>query len=157
MPAPFFGKIKLFRAAEIQPSRPAAEAGEEEGRPPLLRRILREPWPLLVLTAAVVAVFLTRLPSKTTITLTAGEVAPADVVAPFDLTIEDREATAEKRAAAVAEVLPVYTFDANVFANTEDKIRAVFTEGRTWVARPPANPGPEATDTAIGYFPHGTS
>jgi putative nucleotidyltransferase with HDIG domain len=149
MPAPFFGKIKLFRAAEIQPSRPAAEAGEEEGRPPLLRRILREPWPLLVLTAAVVAVFLTRLPSKTTITLTAGEVAPADVVAPFDLTIEDREATAEKRAAAVAEVLPVYTFDANVFANTEDKIRAVFTEGRTWVARPPANPGPEALQTLL--------
>jgi putative nucleotidyltransferase with HDIG domain len=149
MPAPFFGKIKLFRAAEIQPNRPVPEASEDEGRPPLLRRILRGPWPLLVLTAVIVAVFLTRLPSRAKITLTAGEVAPADVVAPFDLTFEDHEATAAKKASAAAEVLPVYNFDANVFANTEDKVRAVFAEGRAWVTRPPENAKSEALQTLL--------
>ena len=69
--------------------------------------------------------------------LAPGEVAPADVVAPFDLTVEDGEETARKRAEAEAAVLPVYTYDANVFANTEDKIRALFAEGRAWTARFP--------------------
>jgi putative nucleotidyltransferase with HDIG domain len=149
MPASFFDKIKLFKAAEIQPSRPSAEAGEEESRQPLLRRMVREPWPLLVATAVIVAVFLTRLPSKATITLAPGAVAPADVVAPFDLTIEDPDATAEKKAAAAAEVLPVYIIDANVFANTEERIRALFAEGRAWVAHPPGNQKPEALRTLL--------
>ena len=139
MPVSFFDKIKLFKGAEIQPGRPAGEPGEEETRPTLLRRLLKDPWPLLLLTTVVVALFLTRLPSETVKALAPGEVAPADVVAPFDLTVEDGEETARKRAEAEAAVLPVYTYDANVFANTEDKIRALFAEGRAWTARFPEN------------------
>jgi putative nucleotidyltransferase with HDIG domain len=135
MPASFFDKIKLFRAAEIQPGRPAGEAPEDEPRPTLVKKILKEPWPLLVLSTAIIALFLTRLPSESLASLSQGEVAPADVVAPFDLTIEDAVATALKKGEAEAAILPVYTYDANVFANTEDKIRRLFAEGRDWTAR----------------------
>jgi putative nucleotidyltransferase with HDIG domain len=132
MQTSFFNRIKLFRAAEIQPKRPPAESPDDKPRPTLLWRIIAEPWPALALATAVIAIFLTRLPSESLMTLSLGDVAPADVVAPFDLTIEDAEATADKRAEAETEVLPVYTFDANVLANTDDKIRRLFAAGREW-------------------------
>ena len=149
MPASFFDKIKLFKAAEIQPGRPPAEPGEEEPHPGLGRRLLKDPWPLLVLTTIIVSLFLIRLPSERLSTLAQGEVAPADVVAPFDLTIEDDEATARKRASAEAAIIPAYTFDPNIFANTEDKIRRLFAEGRDWSARYPDNPDAEALRTML--------
>jgi putative nucleotidyltransferase with HDIG domain len=139
MPAPFFDKIRLFRSAEIQPKRPAAEPAEEEPPQSFLRRLVTGPWLLLVLAAVVVSIMLTRLPSERLATPSAGQIAQADIVAPFDLTMEDTGATAEKRAEAEAAVLPVYTFDPNVFANTEDKIRRLFAEGRAWVAKYPEN------------------
>lgn len=139
MAASFFDKIKLFKAAEIQPGRPAAEPAEDEPPQTFLRRLLADPWPLLVLTAVIMAILLTRLPSERLTTLNQGQVATADIVAPFDLTLEDTEATAAKRAGAETAVLPVYSFDANVFANTEDKIRRLFADGRDWVAKFPEN------------------
>jgi cyclic-di-AMP phosphodiesterase PgpH len=140
MPDSFFTKIKLFKAAEISPGRPAGpELPEDDPPRSFFRRLLRDPWPLLVLAAVVAAVMLTRLPSESLTTLSQGEIAPADVVAPFDLTMEDAEATAQRRAEAESAVLPVYSFDANTFANTEDKIRRLFAEGRDWVAKYPEN------------------
>ena len=140
MPTSFFDKIKLFKGAEIQPGRPpAAEPAEEEKAQPLGRRLVQGPWLVLALTTLLIALGLTKLPSKGLSTLTLGAVAPADVVAPFDLIIEDAETTAQKRDEAAAAVLPVYTHDANVFAITEDKIRALFAEGRAWTARYPEN------------------
>jgi cyclic-di-AMP phosphodiesterase PgpH len=139
MPASFFDKIKLFKAAEIQPGRPAAEPGPDEPKPPLLRRVLRDPWPLLALTTLSIALLLARLPTEKVTDLSLGAVAPADVVAPFDLTVEDQAATDRGKAEAEAAILPVYTFDANVAANTEDKIRALFAEGRAWTSRFPEN------------------
>ncbi|MGZ5479336.1 MAG: hypothetical protein ACXWGZ_07050, partial [Candidatus Aminicenantales bacterium] len=139
MPASFFDKIKLFKAAEILPGHTATEPPEEEPPQTFLRRLLKDPWPLLLMATVLVALLLTRLPSETLTNLVKGEVAPADIVAPFDLTIEDPEATAQGRAKAEAAILPVYTFDANVFANTEEKIRRLFAEGRNWTARFPDN------------------
>ncbi len=139
MPTSFFDKIKLFKGAEIQPGHPVVEPPEEETPPPFPRRLLKDPWPILVLTTIIVALFLARLPTQSLSTLTLGEVAQADVVAPFDLTIQDAEATALKKSEAEAGIVPVYTFDANVFANTEDKIRLLFAEGRDWTAKFPAN------------------
>lgn len=144
MPASFFDKIKLFKAAEILPGHTATEPPEEEPPQTFLRRLLKDPWPLLLLATVLVALLLTRLPSETLTNLVKGEVAPADIVAPFDLTIEDPEATAQGRAAAEAAILPVYAFDANVFANTEEKIRRLFAEGRNWTARFPDNHQSEA-------------
>ncbi|MGZ5498626.1 MAG: hypothetical protein ACXWHI_07875, partial [Candidatus Aminicenantales bacterium] len=137
MAASFFDKIKLFKAAEILPGHTATEPPEEEPPQTFLRRLLKDPWPLLLLTTVLVALLLTHLPSETLTNLVKGEIAPADVVAPFDLTIEDAEATALQRKNAEAAILPVYTYDANVFAITEEKIRRLFAEGRNWTARFP--------------------
>jgi hypothetical protein len=139
MPTSFFDKIKLFKGTEIQPGRPAAEPPEEETPLSLGQKLLKSPWPLIVLTSIIVAVFLTRLPSRSLSGLAKGAIAPADIVAPFDLVIEDREATDRQKDDAAAAVLPVYAFDANVFANTEEKIRLLFAQGRDWVAKYPAN------------------
>ena len=107
MPASFFDKIKLFKAAEIQPGHTAVEPPAEEPPQTPLRRLLKDPWPLLLLSTAFVALLLTNLPSEKLTSLDQGEVAPADVVAPFDLTIEDAEATVRERTAADAAILPV--------------------------------------------------
>ena len=144
MPASFFDRIKLFKAAEIQPGHTAVEPPAEVPPQTLLRRLLKDPWPLLLLSTALVALLLTNLPSENLTSLDQGEVAPADVVAPFDLTIEDAEATARERTAAEAAIIPVYTYDANVFANTEEKIRRLFAEGRDWTTKFPANHQSEA-------------
>ena len=139
MPPSFFDKIKLFKAAEILPGHTATEPPEEEPPQTFLRRLLKDPWPLLLMTTVLVALLLTNLPSENLTNLAQGEVAPTDIVAPFDLTIEDAGATARGRTEAEAAILPVYTFDANVFAVTEEKIRRLFAEGRNWTARFPEN------------------
>jgi len=144
MPVSFFNRIKLFRAAEIQPGRPPVEGAEEESSPTFLGRLLKSPWPILVAASIVIALFLIRLPSEGLMTLGLGEIAPADVAAPFDLTIADTEATAKKRSEAEAGILPVYIHDPNVYANTEEKIRLLFAEGRDWTAKNPADHQDEA-------------
>jgi len=139
MPDSFFNKIKLFRGTEIQPGRPPAEPGEEGKKLAPGPMLLRGPWLFLGLGVIIIAILLTSLPSRSLSTLALGSVAPADVVAPFDLIIEDTEATDLKKDEAAASVLPVYSFDANVFANTEDKVRRLFAEGREWTLLYPAN------------------
>ena len=148
MPDRFFDRIKLFKGAEIQPVRPSEPAGEERPHSPV-RRALESPWLFLVVTAVVVALFLTSLPSRTLTAPGAGAVAPADVVAPFDLIIEDAEATEARRTEAAEAVLPIYAYDPNVFANIEDKVRRLFKEGREWTARYPGNHRSEELRTAF--------
>src|SRR4030042_1348566 len=149
MPTSFFDKIKLFKRAEIQPGHPAADPVEEEKKLSLGPRLLGSPWLFLGVTAVIIALFLTSLPSRSLSTLAQGAVAPADITAPFDLIIEDTEATGRKKEEAVAAILAVYTFDANVFANTEDKIRRLFTQGRDWTLRFPGNHRSEELRTAL--------
>ena len=143
MPERFFDKIRLFKGAEIQPGRPPSEAGEEDKAQPPGRRIFAAPWFLLIAVALVAALFLTRFPSRNLSGLALGDVAPTDIVAPFDLVIEDAEETARKRAEAADAILPVYTFDLNVFANTEESVRRLFAEGRAWVVLYPGGARPD--------------
>ncbi len=149
MPTSFFDKIKLFKRAEIQPGRPAVDPAEEEKKLPLGQRLIKEPWLFLVVTVVTIAFLLTSLPSRSLSSLAPGSVAPADIVAPFDLLIEDAKATDLKKEEAEAAILPVYTFDANFFANTEDKIRQLFAAGREWVSRHPENNRSEELRTVI--------
>jgi cyclic-di-AMP phosphodiesterase PgpH len=138
VPASFFDRIKLFKGAEIQPGHQAAPPEDETPR--TFGQKLREgPWPVLAVASIIIAACLTSLPARRLSSLAVGAVAPADVIAPFDLIIEDAAATAQKKDEAVAGVLPVYTFDANISANTEDKVRALFAMGRDWAARYPEN------------------
>jgi putative nucleotidyltransferase with HDIG domain len=139
MPDRFFDKIKLFKGSEIQPGRPPAEPGEEDKAQPPGRRLLASPWLFLIGVSIIAALFLTRFPARSLSGLALGDVAPTDIVAPFDLVIEDAEATSQRKAEAAEAVLPVYTFDANVYANTEDNVRRLFAEGRAWIAQTPGS------------------
>jgi len=149
MPTSFFDKIKLFKGAEIQPGRGPAEPAEEEKKRSLGERLLKGPWLFLAVTTLIIALFLTARPSRSLSALVQGAIAPADVTAPFDLLIKDPEATTLKKEEAAAAVLPVYSFDANVFANTEDKVRRLFSLGRDWTARYPGNHRTEELRTLL--------
>ena len=138
MPASFFDRIKLFKGAEIQPGHSAPPPEDETPRT-LVQKLLEGPWLVLIVTSVIIAACLTNPPARRLSSLAVGAVAPADVIAPFDLIIEDTEATAQKKDEAAAAVLPVYTYDANIFANTEDKVRALFALGRDFAARSPEN------------------
>jgi cyclic-di-AMP phosphodiesterase PgpH len=67
--------------------------------------------------------------------LTAGMVAPGDVVAPRDLIVPDPDATARRKAEAAGEVLPVYDFDSQAPARFESQLREAFDRARTSAAK----------------------
>ncbi|HSA95490.1 MAG TPA: hypothetical protein VLJ16_05535, partial [Acidobacteriota bacterium] len=96
MPASFFDRIKLFKGAEIQPGHPAAPPDDEKPRA-LGQKLLEGPWLVLIVTSIVIAACLTNLPARRLSSLAVGAVAPADLIAPFDLIIEDAEAAAQKK------------------------------------------------------------
>ncbi len=138
MPLLSFNKVKLFKGGEIQPRKPAAAEPQEEAEElPPLERFVRSPWFALGVTAVVVALFLSYRPVRSLPQLKLGEIASADIVAPYNLTVEDKEATNVRRAEAENAVVPVYTYDPNVFANTEDKLRRLFAAGRNWIQKNP--------------------
>jgi putative nucleotidyltransferase with HDIG domain len=133
-----FDKIKLFKGAEIQPRKTPDEPVEEEKKRSGTERLLKSPWTFLFLAATIVSLFLLSAPVKKLPTFSPGAISPSDIVAPFDLTLQDLEATSRMKAAAENSVLPVYTFDPNVFVNTEEKIHRLFVMGWAWVQKNPA-------------------
>ncbi len=138
MPPTFFDKIKLFKGAEIQPRKAPTETAEEQKKLRPLENALGSPWTFLALAAVIISFFLAYAPRKRLSTLALGEIAPADVVAPFDLTIEDSEATNRMRTDAENQILPVYAYDRNVFVNTEEKIGRLFIMGQAWLLKNPS-------------------
>jgi putative nucleotidyltransferase with HDIG domain len=134
-----FDKIKLFKGSEIQPGKSPVEPAQEEKKLSPADKLLQSPWAFLFLIVTIVSFFLSSIPTRSLSTLALGEIAPADIVAPFDLTVQDLEATNRMKAEAENAVLPVYTFDPNVYANTEEKIHGLFAMGLAWVQKNPAS------------------
>jgi putative nucleotidyltransferase with HDIG domain len=145
----FFNKIKLFKGAEIQPRKIPVETAEAEKKLGPLERLIKSPWTFLVLIVVALAVLLSYVPSRNLATIALGEIAPADVVAPFDMTIEDAEATNRMKADAANAVLPVYAYDRNVYANTEEKVSRLFVMGRAWLQKNPAGQNPADLRTSF--------
>jgi putative nucleotidyltransferase with HDIG domain len=139
----FFNKIKLFKGAEIQPRKIPVESAEAPKELGPFERLIKSPWTFLVLITVVISIFLSYVPSRSLSTIALGEIAPADVVAPFDLTVEDVEATNRMKSDAENAVLPVYAYDRNVYANMEEKISRVFVMGRAWLQKNPSGQNPE--------------
>jgi cyclic-di-AMP phosphodiesterase PgpH len=134
-----FDKIKLFKGSEIQPKKIPDEPEPEAEKLSSFQAALRSRWTFLFLTVAVVSLLLSYLPKKSLSSLALGEIAQVDIVAPFDLTVQDLDTTNRLKAEAEAAVLPVYTYDPNVYVNTEEKIRRLFTMGWGWVQKNPAS------------------
>lgn len=100
------------------------------------QKLVKSPFLHLFIFVAIIAYFISYLPSRALPQLAEGEIASADIVSPADLTIEDREATEKRRNEAEQTVLPVYNLDQNVFLNTEDKIREFHNSGRELLTNP---------------------
>ncbi|MEW6338021.1 MAG: HD family phosphohydrolase [Acidobacteriota bacterium] len=62
--------------------------------------------------------------------LSAGEVAPSDIVIRREVTLPDPESTEQKRRRASLEVLPVYVLDSEADEQLEAKLGRLFAEGR---------------------------
>jgi hypothetical protein len=131
MPLISFRNLKLFRA----PTRPVKPNGlngdaSKEGPARYARSVYQNPFVLIVVSALVLGYLISYRTSKRLPELTSGEIAVADIVAPEDLTIEDEEATAKRRAEAVAAVAAVYARDPEISLATAEKVRKFFAAGR---------------------------
>jgi putative nucleotidyltransferase with HDIG domain len=133
-------KIKLFKKSTGPANKKTTppSSSQKEKKPDFWLRLIKNPFLFILLFVLILAYFISYLPSKSLPMPEEGEIASSDIVAPEDLTIEDKETTEKRKNEAVEAVFPVYKLDQNVFLNTEDKIREFFNLGREWLKIRPA-------------------
>ncbi len=134
-----FKGIKLFLGSKFPPKKKNGAGPSVNGAPePWQRRFLRMPGLYLAAFVLILGWLISYLPSKALPEPKVGDIAPSDIVAPADLTVDDLETTAKRRKEAEETVLPVWVLDVNAALNLEEKIRGVFGAGRDWIAAVPA-------------------
>jgi putative nucleotidyltransferase with HDIG domain len=97
------------------------------------KKLIQNPFLYLFIFVSVLSIFLAYVPSRTLPILEKGEIATSDVIAPSEITVIDKETTENRRKQAAEAIPPVYSFNANVFLNTEEKIRELFSAGRIFM------------------------
>jgi putative nucleotidyltransferase with HDIG domain len=127
-----FKDLKLFRTKDSPANRSRKNSGKpkEEVETIGRKKLIQNPFLYLFVFVIVLAYFLAFVPSRTLPIMEIGEIATADIIAPAEITITDTERTESLKNNAEEAVPPVYTFNASVFPNTEEKIRELFTAGR---------------------------
>lgn len=136
-----FKNLKLFKGTSPLPKKNDGPLPQKKEEQAVWKRFVQNPFFLLAIFVFILAYLLSYVPSKSLPGFKEGEIASSDIVAPLDLTIEDTETTAKRRAEAQEAVLPVYSFDENAFLNAEERIRQVFEFGQEWLKKvsAPAN------------------
>ena len=130
-----FKDLKLFRTKDSPANRAKKNSSKSREEAEIITKneLIRSPFLYLFLFVIVLAYFLAYVPSRTIPILEIGEIATADVIAPTKITVTDTERTEARKKAAEDAIPPVYLFNANVFPNTEQKIRDFFTAGRQFL------------------------
>ena len=130
-----FKDLKLFKTKEIPTHRSKKNSSKtkEETETIAKRKFIQSPFLYLFVFVIVLAYFLAHVPSRTIPVLEIGEIATSDIIAPSEITITDTERTETRRKEAAETIAPVYTFNANVFLNTEEKVRELFIAGRNFL------------------------
>ena len=134
-----FKKLRFFRSEESRTKKTmnnAQVAGKNQKEDPV-RRLLEHPHVFLVIFALAIAYLTSYLPSKSLPEWESGAIAPADIVIPEELTIEDEETTQTRRQEAEDKEPPVYRLNSNAFLNVRVKIREFCESGRELIAEPP--------------------
>jgi putative nucleotidyltransferase with HDIG domain len=133
-----FKNLKFFRARDSATSKGknniSNKTAEKDGFD--TRKIFHNPFLYLFIFVIILAITLAYVPSRSLPVPEKGEIATTDIVAPADMTIKDEETTESRKKAAAEAVPPVYSFNANVFPNTEEKIREFFIAGRDFLKEP---------------------
>ncbi|MBN1224512.1 MAG: hypothetical protein JXB23_14785, partial [Candidatus Aminicenantes bacterium] len=116
MSTKFFKKIELFKGTEVTPKRTnnSSSPSNKEKKNGFWYQVGRNPFVFAAIFVVAIAYLIAYIPSRYLPHPKEGEIASADIVAPEDLTIEDIDATAQKRDEAVQAILPVYIQDPNV-------------------------------------------
>ena len=131
-----FKKVKLFKGTALRTKKNSKSPPSRKERRPFWKKVVFNPFFYLFLFVFSLSYLISFVPSRSLPMLEAGEIATVDIVSPLDLTIEDTETTAKRKAEAEEAVYPVYTLDENTFPNTEEKIRQFFQFGREWMKLP---------------------
>lgn len=126
-----FKTLNLFKTKDA-PKKNSSKT-KEEPETAAEKKLKRNPFLYLFIFVIVLSYFLAYVPARTMPVLEIGEIATSDIIAPSEITIIDRDTTEKRRKDAAEAVPPVYTFNANVFLNTEEKIRELFSEGRAFL------------------------
>jgi membrane-associated HD superfamily phosphohydrolase len=63
------------------------------------------------------------------------QVAPRNIKAPQDISVEDSQATQQRKEEAIASTLPVFDYDNRVALEEENKIKALFQLGRSEIEK----------------------
>jgi hypothetical protein len=133
-----FRSLKLFKGSgpKTKKQTNGVPPSKKENELSFWKKIIQNPFVFIFLFVATLSYFISYVRSKSLPLLTEGEIAPSDIVAQADLTIEDKETTEKRKEEAAQAVLPAYSFDQNVFLNNEVKIRDFFNSGRELLKQP---------------------
>ena len=130
-----FRKIKLFKSSEILPRKPHAPPPPKEEGQPGRKHLFLNPFIILAFFVTVLSLIIAYVPSRILSAPGIGEIAAADIIAPADLTIEDRETTAKRRNEVEASIIPAYRFDTGSIERMEGRIHEFFNLGREWLTK----------------------
>ena len=133
-----FKNLKFFKKSEPQTvkQKNSTSPSKAEIKLSLWQKLAQSPIVILFIFVAILAAFISYVPSRSLPIFPEGEIARSDIIAPANLTVEDKETTENRRKEATDVILPVYTQDANIFSDTEDNIREFFNSGREWLKEP---------------------
>ncbi|MEE8604059.1 MAG: HDIG domain-containing metalloprotein [Candidatus Aminicenantaceae bacterium] len=130
-----FKDIKLFRTKDTPTNKSKRNSSKPSEEKEIIdkKKLIQSPFLYLFIFVIVLAYFLAHIPSRTIPVLEIGEIATSDIIAPAEITIIDTETTENRRKQAAKAVPPVYSFNTNVFLNTQEKIRELFSAGRNFL------------------------
>jgi len=127
-----FKDLDFFKKSSKQPKKNSNNGSQnnQEPKESPWKKITRSPFLYMLPAVIILSYSLSYLPSSSLPLPNIGEIADSDIVAPVDLTIEDKETTEKRQQEAVERILPVYSLDQNTFITTEERIREFFQLGR---------------------------
>jgi len=130
-----FKDIKLFRTKDTPTNKSKRNSSKPSEEKEIIdkKKLIQNPFLYLFIFVIVLAYSLAHVPSRTIPVLEIGEIATSDIIAPAEITIIDTETTENRRKQAAEAVPPVYSFNTNVFLNTQEKIRELFSAGRNFL------------------------
>jgi len=133
-----FKELKLFKAKDSRPNKSKNNKSKKKVKKEGIdsTKTIQNPFLYLFIFVIILAYTLAYVPSRSLPVPEKGEIATSDIVAPADLTIRDEETTESRKNTAAEAVPPVYSFNANVFPNTEERIREFFIAGRDFLKKP---------------------
>lgn len=88
-----FKRLKFFKSSGLQTKKQKDSVPSPKKEVSFFKRVVQSPFIFIFIFVAIVAYIVSYLPSKSLPLAAEGEIASSDIIAPNDLTIEDKETT----------------------------------------------------------------